>query len=101
MTLNCKKNWRASTALCLVSTVLVATAAYAGHYPGGRSDWDKRSHHNRAAHEGRDDDRARNEHHGDKDHGDKVKTASPIKHVIILIGENRGLDHTFGIYKPK
>jgi len=31
----------------------------------------------------------------------KVKTASPIKHVIILIGENRGLDHTFGVYKPK
>ena len=30
-----------------------------------------------------------------------MKTASPIKHVIILIGENRGLDHTFGIYKPK
>src|SRR5262249_2264631 len=28
-------------------------------------------------------------------------TASPIKHVIILIGENRGLDHTFGVYKPK
>jgi phospholipase C len=30
-----------------------------------------------------------------------VPTASPIKHVIILIGENRGLDHTFGVYKPK
>src|SRR5579862_1725211 len=28
-------------------------------------------------------------------------TTSPIKHVIILIGENRGLDHTFGVYKPK
>jgi phospholipase C len=28
-------------------------------------------------------------------------TASPIKHVIILIGENRGLDHTFGVYTPK
>uniref|UniRef100_UPI0038F73695 hypothetical protein n=1 Tax=Streptomyces europaeiscabiei TaxID=146819 RepID=UPI0038F73695 len=39
--------------------------------------------------------------HGDKDHGDKGKTASPIKHVIILIGENHGLDHTFGVYKPK
>ena len=32
---------------------------------------------------------------------DKAETASPIKHVIILIGENRGLDHTFGVYKPK
>jgi phospholipase C len=29
-----------------------------------------------------------------------VKTASPIKRVIILIGENRGLDHTFGTYTP-
>ena len=28
-------------------------------------------------------------------------TATPIKHVIILIGENCGLDHTFGVYKPK
>ena len=37
----------------------------------------------------------------DKDHGNGVKTASPIKHVIVLIGENRGLDHTFGVYKPK
>ena len=32
---------------------------------------------------------------------DGVKTESPIKHVIILIGENRGTDHTFGVYKPK
>jgi phospholipase C len=31
----------------------------------------------------------------------EVKTESPIKHVIILIGENRGTDHTFGVYKPK
>ena len=30
-----------------------------------------------------------------------IKTATPIKHVIILIGENRGLDHTFGVYRPK
>ena len=30
-----------------------------------------------------------------------VKTDSPIKHVIILFGENRGLDHTFGTYTPK
>jgi len=30
-----------------------------------------------------------------------VPTASPIKRVIILIGENRGLDHTFGTYTPK
>jgi phospholipase C len=37
----------------------------------------------------------------DTDPADSVKTESPIKHVIILIGENRGLDHTFGVYKPK
>jgi phospholipase C len=37
----------------------------------------------------------------DKDPTAAVKTESPIKHVIILIGENRGLDHTFGVYKPK
>src|ERR1700760_2082926 len=37
----------------------------------------------------------------DPDPASSVKTASPIKHVIILIGENRGLDHTFGVYKPK
>src|SRR5262245_6276916 len=30
----------------------------------------------------------------------KASTASPIKHVIILIGENRGFDHTFGTYTP-
>lgn len=28
-------------------------------------------------------------------------TATPVKHVIILIGENRGTDHTFGVYRPK
>ena len=37
----------------------------------------------------------------DKDAADAVNTESPIKHVIILIGENRGTDHTFGVYKPK
>jgi phospholipase C len=26
---------------------------------------------------------------------------SPIKHVIVLIGENRSFDHTFGTYVPK
>src|SRR5689334_21695898 len=117
MTFDHKKNWRTTTALCVISTVAVATAAYAAHYPGGRSDWDKRSHHNHFAHDNQGDDHDGNGHHGDNghdnnghhgDHGDKdndpadkVKTASPIKHVIILIGENRGLDHTFGVYKPK
>jgi phospholipase C len=35
------------------------------------------------------------------DAADSMPTESPIKHVIILIGENRGLDHTFGVYQPK
>ena len=28
-------------------------------------------------------------------------TASPIKHVIVIIGENRSFDHTFAAYVPK
>ena len=39
--------------------------------------------------------------HAAKNAADHIKTASPIKHVIILIGENRGTDHTFGVYKPR
>jgi phospholipase C len=31
----------------------------------------------------------------------KPKTASPIKHVIVIIGENRSFDHVFATYKPK
>src|ERR1035438_6845689 len=29
-----------------------------------------------------------------------VKTTSPIKHVIIIIGENRSFDHVFATYVP-
>jgi phospholipase C len=29
------------------------------------------------------------------------RTATPIKHVIIIIGENRTFDHIFATYKPK
>ena len=29
------------------------------------------------------------------------KTATPIKHVIVIIGENRTFDHVFATYKPK
>ena len=36
-----------------------------------------------------------------KDAAAAFKTESPIKHVIVLIGENRGFDHTFGVYKAK
>src|SRR5258708_10031611 len=33
--------------------------------------------------------------------GARVKTASPIKHVIIIVGENRSFDHIFATYVPK
>jgi len=32
---------------------------------------------------------------------DQLKTASPIKHVIVVIGENRSFDHVYGSYIPK
>jgi phospholipase C len=31
----------------------------------------------------------------------KPTTATPIRHVIVIIGENRTFDHVFAIYKPK
>ena len=31
---------------------------------------------------------------------DAIKTASPIKHVIIIVGENRSFDHVFATYVP-
>src|SRR5262245_62393658 len=30
-----------------------------------------------------------------------LHTASPIRHLIILLGENRTFDHVFGVYKPR
>jgi phospholipase C len=68
MTFNLKKMLRATTALCVASTIVLTNVAYAA--PAA-------------------------------DSASKLKTSSPIKHVIVLIGENRGLDHTFGVYKPK
>jgi phospholipase C len=32
---------------------------------------------------------------------DSIATASPIKHVIIIVGENRSFDHLFATYEPK
>ena len=38
----------------------------------------------------------------DTDHAvDAIKTASPIKHVIIIVGENRSFDHLFATYAPQ
>ena len=31
----------------------------------------------------------------------ETHTASPIKHVIVIIGENRTFDHIFATYQPK
>jgi phospholipase C len=95
-----KKHWRTTTALCFASTLVVATVAYAAN--GGQSDWDKAPKHNHHTDKNKDKDNNNNKNNNvDTDPANSVKTASPIKHVIILIGENRGLDHTFGVYKPK
>ena len=51
MSLNLK-SWRTTTALCVVSTVAVATAAYAASHSNGVSNWDLRPHHNRFANTG-------------------------------------------------
>src|SRR5579871_5243893 len=67
-----KHNWRLTTALC--TSVLAVSAFGLGTGAIGAPDTNP---------------------------ADQIHTASPIKHVIILIGENRGLDHTFGVYKPK
>src|ERR1700694_4629463 len=32
---------------------------------------------------------------------ERIKTASPIKHVLIIVGENRSFDHLFATYVPK
>ena len=80
----------------------VATASYAANW--SPSSWDKRLHPNRYTNQVIDnildkiDSKLGNKGNGS---GDTSKTATPIKHVIVLIGENRGLDHTFGVYKPK
>jgi phospholipase C len=35
------------------------------------------------------------------DNPDRQKTATPIKHLIVIIGENRTFDHIFATYVPK
>src|ERR1700748_1776226 len=32
---------------------------------------------------------------------DKIPTATPIKHVIIIVGENRSFDHLYATYEPR
>jgi len=94
-TFDLRRRWRTTTALCIVSTLAVVTASYAADW--GRSSWDSRSHF----HPGEPNHNNGNGDGNSNSPPATAKTASPIKHVIILIGENRGLDHTFGVYKPK
>jgi phospholipase C len=94
-TFDLRRRWRTTTALCVVSTMAIATASYAASN-WGPSRWDSRSH---ASSNGNNNNG--NSNNTSHNPTDAVKTASPIKHVIVLIGENRGLDHTFGVYKPK
>jgi phospholipase C len=35
------------------------------------------------------------------DRASQIATSGPIKHVIVIIGENRTFDHVFATYKPK
>ena len=37
----------------------------------------------------------------DNDNRPSNRTRTPIKHVIVIIGENRSFDHVFATYKPK
>src|SRR5215469_13158730 len=30
-----------------------------------------------------------------------IETTTPIKHVIVILGENRTFDHVFGTYQPQ
>jgi phospholipase C len=66
------RRWRATTALCIVSTLAIATASYGAEW--GRSSWDKRSHSHSGNHD-RDGGQDRNDHDGD-DKGEASKTAS-------------------------
>jgi phospholipase C len=75
MTTGTLRRWRAKAACC-ASVLALCAVGYAATAHGANKPTD-----NSAA--------------------AKIHTDTPIKHVIILIGENRGLDHTFGVYKPK
>src|SRR5215471_4125689 len=37
----------------------------------------------------------------DDDEAGEGKTATPIKRVIVLIGENRSFDNIYGMYRPR
>ena len=98
--------WRATTALCVITSLIMSTASYAAEV--GRSSWDTRAHPNPYLNKEAETnglklqtDAVESAAKQKKNPADSLKTESPIKHVIVLIGENRGLDHTFGVYRPK
>jgi phospholipase C len=37
----------------------------------------------------------------DADESGRIRTATPIKRVIVIIGENRTFDNVYGTYVPK
>jgi phospholipase C len=43
---------------------------------------------------------SQNQSHG-SNHNHDGNTRTPIKHLIVIIGENRSFDHVFATYKPK
>ena len=48
-----------------------------------------------------DQNRPGNADSGHSDQDDQPRTRTPIKHVIVIIGENRSFDHIFATYAPK
>src|SRR5262249_57622548 len=70
MTFSLRQNWRTTTALCLVSSVAVATPAYAAN--GGRTDWDKRTHHNHFVNQ--INNKGRKDNNNNRDNKDKTQT---------------------------
>ena len=45
--------------------------------------------------------RGRHQHDWRRPHDNDGRTASPIKHVIVIMGENRTFDHLFATYQPR
>jgi phospholipase C len=94
LTFNLKKGWRATTALTAVSGMLFSTVTCGAQTAPPGFFWGAPMMAPPPFLEPFDPPVWPEGHQ----FGD---TVTPIKHVIILIGENRGLDHTFGIYRPK
>ncbi len=73
MYLSDRRNWRARTIAC--TSILALLVSGIGSSAQAQADPDKAV--------------------------DTIKTATPIKHVIIIVGENRSFDHLFATYEPK